>query len=514
MKARPRFDSRDLWAASVLFLGSSAFLGFLSSFRTPDGLYHDAAYLLNLADQLSQGNGFVTPVLWQLYLAPERLPAPYGGANGPLISTLVAGVYSCFGRSFALAHLPTYLFGCLLAPLTFGLARRLGLDVMRSFGAGAIVMTQPLLVHHSLSVSTNPPYAAFAILFLALVVDRASLRTSVLMGLVWGLAYLTRYEAVLLVVPLVLALFSRRGMKFRHTVVTVVAFLATSSPWLVRNYVVFGSFFHSYATDYFFTLGSLPDGIDVVRKTSPPPEQLTYLFEHFGDFAVGTFRRSMFTARLLIETIPGNAAVLLGCVLATLRCWRRWRRYLPVLGFCAATLAFFVPGHVEPRYLMILVPIVTIMGTVGLTGWRRRYSWSCGRRVEVVLVIAVVALLLGGESYRSFRTIGSTSFRDRASSSRAAAPFFSSLEPWSSTIMASAPEYQAYFHRQFAVSLPLDLEQDLEEILEAYDVDFILLQESEVPALMALPASRRSGMQLAHEGPSVSVFRVDRSSSP
>ena len=463
-----------------------------------------------LADQLGQGNGFVSPVLFRLYLQPDQLPLPYGGANGPLLSILVAGLYWVFGESLLVAQIPMFFFGSLLAPLTFILALNLDVDLPRSFGAGVLVMVNPLLVHQVLSFSTNTPHAAFALAFLVLLCGPMSVRSSILMGVAWGFAYLTRYQAVLLVVPFLLVVFSRKKIRFVHVVATGIALLLTTSPWLIRNYLVFDKFLYNYASDYFLVLGSMPGGINLVRMATPPPEQLPYLIDHFGQFVASSVYRAWVTLEALSHTLPGNVAVFLGCVIATVRCWSRWRQYLPLLGLAAAMVAFFVPTYFEPRYLMLLIPILVIQGVVGLTSWRLGFDGGHGPRLEIAAVLVVLTFGLSVNSYREFRSLANTSYLDMAASHRATGPFFSQFPPWSLTVMAFAPEYQAHFHKQFAVSLPLNLEQDLPDTVEKYEIDFIVLQDRHWEALQRLPARFTTKLGLLYEAPSVRVYGVGR----
>lgn len=74
--------------------------------------------------------------------------------------------------------------------------------------------------------------------------------------------------------------------------------------------------------------------------------------------------------------------------------------------------------------------------------------------------------------------------------------------------MGEAPEYHAYFHEQYAVSTPTNLERDLATLLEQYHVDFIVVQDSEVEYFRSLPAPLKDRIRVVYEIPKVLVYKV------
>ncbi|MEW6512228.1 MAG: glycosyltransferase family 39 protein [Bacteroidota bacterium] len=468
-------------AAVALFLASFVFLIYLSHHFSPTGLNHDEAYLINLARQLAAGNGFVTPVLWQLYLDPDALPMPYGGTAGPLPSILIAACILLFGESFFVMQLPGMLLGSLIAPLTFLLGNRLGLSEWRAFAAGGVTAIHPFLAYNANEIMTDVPFAAFILLSFLLLYSRSTAASNIALGVSWGLAYLCRYQATLFIVVLIAAWKVGKQRSLRDIAIATGAFVVTAFPWFVRNMLVFGNPLFTYASRYFWLIAHVPEQVQIVRRTTPPPDQISFLLGNLNVYVsalLGRVKALMFYAR---DALAPNAALGLGLLVVLFRERREWRIAFPILVYGVIVTLFFLTSYLEPRYLLSLAPFLVIGGVGGLAYLNREHDppWRFSRLIEPGLVIAVICAYMVVDSIRLADTEGRASFHGRAETAYNTREFFQEFPPWSFAIMATAPEHFALFHNQYAVSFPFDVEKDLQRLTAKYRVRFVVLQDDE-----------------------------------
>ena len=498
--------------AAGIFLGvcSFLFLLYLSSHHTETGINHDEAYILNLADQIYQGNGFVTPVLWQLYLMPESLPMPYAGAVGPLPSIFIAGCFLLFGVTPFAMHFPGMILGSLIAPATFILALRFELSGWRAFAAGCVTTVHPFLAYNSNKIMTDIPSAAFVLCGFVLLFGRRSNVTNILLGVTWGLAYLCRYQALLFGLVIVASWLISRQLTPRDVGVACAAFTLTVLPWLVRGAVVFGNPFYTHASEYYWLIAHVPEQVQLVRRTTPPPDQIVYLMEHGPTYLAATLGRIKAMVFYTTDVVAPNTALALGCVLGLVRMRKELRAFIPAIIYCGIMVAFFLTSYLEPRYLLSVAPLVVIGGVGGLSFITRTALQPVkhARVLEPLAIVAILCVYMVVDSVRMADEDGKRSFGRRAETAFEARPFFSGFPPWSFAIMATAPEHYALFHRQYAVSLPLNIREDIREIIARYDVRYVVLQDREAAEFESLPEDIRAGFQEVFKGQNVHIIEV------
>jgi 4-amino-4-deoxy-L-arabinose transferase-like glycosyltransferase len=190
-----------------------------------------------LANQLASGDGYVQPLL----VSPAHVPT----ADKPPLYPLLLALPSLAGWKSLLAHrLLSCLMGAALVVLMGLLGRRVGGERVGLVAAG-IAALYPLLVALDGAVRSESLYAPLvALLLLATyrLVDRPVPVRAVAFGAVAGLAVLTRSEALLLAVSLLVVAGVRieRGSRARVAVVAVLVGLLVVAPWAIRNWSEFG----------------------------------------------------------------------------------------------------------------------------------------------------------------------------------------------------------------------------------------------------------------------------------
>jgi hypothetical protein len=279
----------------------------------------DPAFYLTTAENLVTGRGLEVDVLWSYQV-------PFSGVNHPshehwmpLTTGLIAVAFAVqrvfsggLETSLKIAQMPGLVLGALLAPLTYLIGRRLlpgdrgsMFHVWQgsrwvSLGAALLVAVNATLSYQSASADSSAPFALIATWALAIAVRKPGDQGGYFgTGLLVALAYLTRADGLLLLVAIPLAWFllpaparpvtdlpdnpaaelvwrywprEKRakadqpralGPGLVNVLDLVVAFALLVAPWLIRNYLAFGtplpsSVFHqAWLSDYVETFNYL-----------------------------------------------------------------------------------------------------------------------------------------------------------------------------------------------------------------------------------------------------------------
>lgn len=197
-------------------------------FTSGDQSYDD------LARSVADGNGF------------SVAGRPSAG-NPPVYTLLVAFSYLVGGRGWVSVGLLQALIGVVAALLVFALGRRLFGVAVGLVAAGAFAV-YPYLVAQSAQIMDT---SVFALLLVATVLacvragQLGSMRSSALVGLVAGLAFLVRPTiiAVAVLLPVILLMLGVGPARaVRMSGVALAAALMVLLPWTVRNAVVLDAF--------------------------------------------------------------------------------------------------------------------------------------------------------------------------------------------------------------------------------------------------------------------------------
>src|SRR3954471_10458624 len=157
---------------------------------------------------------------------------------------LLAGVYKVFGADTANALIANAVLGALTVPLVYLIGlRALGRPAAIAASAALAVMPGQILIADVALAETFYTFELVGFLALALLLERRP-RTFVVLGVVAGLAALTRGEGFLF--PLiVLGLWAARGgmrRAWRDTAIVAAVMLLTVAPWTIRNAIAVHGF--------------------------------------------------------------------------------------------------------------------------------------------------------------------------------------------------------------------------------------------------------------------------------
>ncbi|HEX8816121.1 MAG TPA: glycosyltransferase family 39 protein [Terriglobales bacterium] len=195
-----------------------------------------------LARSLALGQGFSSPT---------DLPTGPSAWAAPVYPFILAGVFKLFGIYTAASAFVILTFNSVFAALTcltlFKIGQRMYGEAVGRWAAWGWAVF-PYAIYWPTRVVWETSLTAFllslALLMTLRLAGSARWRLSVWFGLLWGLILLTN-TAVVSMMPCCLAwiLYKRRARAcWAGAAICVVIALAVATPWLVRNYLVFGRF--------------------------------------------------------------------------------------------------------------------------------------------------------------------------------------------------------------------------------------------------------------------------------
>lgn len=254
-------------------------------FPTPE----DTAYYVGVARNLLEGHGLFSDALWSYQTPPLVFPRPAFEVWLPLPTFLAAIPMALLGATFAVAQTSSVLVGAVVPVLAWRLAadvateRGLPLGRARTLAIGTGLTSAvylPLVLHSALPDSTMP-FAALALgaclLMSRIARDPRGLRGPgagdwrVLgLGVLIGLAALTRNEAIWLGLAWAIVAWripgADRVARARAVGVAGVVALLVFAPWMVRDWLVFGSPLPGQAATNALSV----TGFDIFAWNDPP----------------------------------------------------------------------------------------------------------------------------------------------------------------------------------------------------------------------------------------------------
>ena len=288
----------------------------------------DTAYYVGVARNLLEGRGLVSDALWSFQTPPLAFPREAFEVWLPLPTLLAAVPMALLGTTFAAAQWSAVVSGALVPVLAWRLAadvateRALPLGRARTVAIGTgltAAVYLPLLLHSALPDSTMP----FAVLALAACLLMARIAREprggrltdariVGLGVLIGLAGLTRNEAVFIGLAWVVAAWGARGLSrsTRASMIGMVAVIAglVFLPWAIRDWAAFGSPFPGQAVANAFSV----TGFDIFAWNDPPTlsRYLAVGPARLVEMRVEGFAHNLFSVLIL----PGLPISLIGLV--------------------------------------------------------------------------------------------------------------------------------------------------------------------------------------------------------
>ena len=274
---------------------------------------------------------------------------PRNTYNPPGYPVLLVLASPLTGDHFTTAKWMSLLAGGLTGALAFVLFRRL-------FGPGPALLAVPLILTsavfatYAITAMADVPFVLLCLIAMIAITGEGHhrLRTVILSGVLCGIAYLIRYNAVFLLVPgLAAALWAERRWLSRVTLGTayVASFLVTVAPWLWMNYTHHGSPF--YSTNY----EDVAQAFDITRST--PFTSLADVLLH--DPARFARRYAANLGYTIFQTLGAGLALL------------------PVGPLAAVGIGLSLARNGRRPLFLVLLAALSFLLVMSLTHWERRY---------------------------------------------------------------------------------------------------------------------------------------------
>ena len=483
-------DVAILFGVAVLVRATAAWL-------VPFPPHVDAAYYTTVAEQLASGNGFTTPVLWSFLEVGGHLPTnptlpvPSNAHWMPLTAVISAGSMALFGVDWRAGQLPMVILSSLLVPITYVAgslvwrSRRVAvIGSLLAVAAGPLLLMYPLVE----SFAAFGLLGALTLLFSVRAVD--SPRPGpwlVVAGAAAGLASLTRIDGVLLTLAPATAWLMHRPFAARSTFrspMLAVAWGAASAgtfatvvaPWLIRDLLVFGT-----------PLPSPGDRLLWIRNYNEHLSiGLDLTVERYLDWGLPAIVLSKLIAAV---AVLGRTLGLLGGVFgvfffAGLWMHRRNRRLAPVTVYLVAMFATMIlvftehapKGaflHTAPAWLPFALPMAAAAIAPASSAAGRIWPFlrrpATHRFLEVVGLIGAVVLALAGAIALLDQ------WETRSERQEAAANFLRAEAAADDVLLADDPSSLYLRTGLRGVAAPFDPYPVLQEVVDAYDVDWVVV---------------------------------------
>ncbi len=207
----------------------------------------DALDYAGIARNVYRGQGFISGEITPLQLAfKEGLPQP-NLWRAPLHILVIAAAFHLFGLSDLSVIITSTLFFFLSIPAVYMLIKKLFPSMIAFFGT-LFFISSPSVLYYSISGLRESMALFWMTLLLTLFLIDKEEKTWLyfIAGSVAGLLYLTRYNAIFFLAPILIYIYlTQKNEKFLCLARFFISFAIIVTPWLWRNYLLVGNPFFS-----------------------------------------------------------------------------------------------------------------------------------------------------------------------------------------------------------------------------------------------------------------------------
>lgn len=453
---------------------------------------HDPSYLWIVARNVLLGNGFVNDAHWLVFLDPDTLPIPYHNAQ-PLFSFLTATLARTGLDVTTAGYVVNAVGGVALVFAVAWLLRAFQVTWAPALAVGLVVSLFQPVGSLTFIYGTNALTMLFATLCFAAALSEVRF-SAVWTGVFFGLAWLSRGDAILILPALGLALWVRHGLldAVKRLVVVGAAAAVVASPWLVHQWSVWGSPMRSDSSYYLVQdyLAIKVRGITVWQYWHSPivPEGL--LSAVSADPVGFTLHTLEGVPRVILHTLSDWAVLspFVALVLAVLGgagvvvLWRTHRWALMVFAVLGAThTALWAIRSLtyETRYfsiLAILFAVICCAGFVDLAGRLRRSRWPSAGPALLAAATAVAVLVPTVQSTLSLFGPNPELLEHEA--------FYRSVDALAEgdgpVVVGDKPYYFTQMTLRSSLSIPYADDDYLRSYMEKYGARYVALTDEEL----------------------------------
>ncbi len=374
MSSPTRATRHLLWIAPLLAAG----LWWFQHREIPWALFTGDEYeYADLGRQLARGDGFTTGIIYPVEV-------DYGVERGhpallrpPLWPLSMAAAFALTGPQEWAVHWVLMVFFAAMVGTAAALAGARG-GVLAGAIAGVAVATSPQISALAYFGGTETLFGLLSLAPFALLACGAR---PFWIGLVCGLAYLTRYNGVVLLPVVGLVLFFAPG-RVRALGELVAGFAVVALPWWIRNFAITGNpLFSLYNYAAYFSPFERSYTTTLLHSIEPNLS---------GPTAMNPLEKARLLLPDLIRGWPLASANLAACVGVVLGCVRRDRLFAAFAILAVGTTVGLAMALPRGRYFVPMFPTLLALGTLG---W-----WQYGGKLRA----PGLALLLAAPLLPSF----------------------------------------------------------------------------------------------------------------
>ena len=501
------------WAA-WLAIGAVVLITQLSANAVVDTahLTPDGAHFLDIARAIQRGQGFVTQEDWPAWLDPPRLPTPEPFKE-PGYPFAIAALAPLVGGIMPAARWLSLLAGLLTPFATWALARRLWPDRRVAWVAALAAAASPVLIAMSAAVFSESLFTLLLTLAFAACAG-ASLADAALGGLTFGLALLTRGQALIAIPALAWLLASRPGGRGRRLALATAAAVITLVPYAMWNLRHFGAPVHRELAGMGMWPGA--DSFRLMLALDRPPGVLAYAIAHPAAlvhvYASGLPR---FVRGTLQHHVLGHFSLLVPLALGVAVGLRRGGRLAPLALFVAPAVLLTLSIDWYPRYFDCVVPMLAIavaLGVVWMIDRARDRRWGPFTARHVIALATAIALVVAAVRGVQESPSPSAFGRERAAA-EADAPWLRTRLAPGEAVMAEITAYWAWYADRPAV-FPVVANRDrFEQVMRRLHVRVAALETARLDTLAARYPDRRLPKALIFEradrAHGITFFRIE-----
>ncbi len=251
--------SFDLYLVALLLIGIAVFAAeasFVSKIQFI-GTGDAANNHIEVADNLIKGNGFVLDYVGEFFLKFDSVAHPEEWGF-PLVSITIAPFVFLFGKTAFAAKLPGMLIMAVFLPIaTYFIGKEI-FDRKIGFVAAVSVIFYYVTFPLGFNVERDPLLAVLLLSgFYFYLKGLKSENYFYAMGVFLGLAYLAKQTALVVFPALAIAHYLTNKTLPKKLIFGILLSALIASPWLLRNYLAFGSplfsanSFEAYIGGYF-----------------------------------------------------------------------------------------------------------------------------------------------------------------------------------------------------------------------------------------------------------------------
>lgn len=440
-------------------------------------LAHDGAEYIDVAISLLKHEGFFSHLVYNPALT-NSVPYPVA-LFPPLFPSLLFVVFKVFGTGFMQAGLVNILFSSLLPVLIFILTWQLTKSKRVAVVAAIFLTVNNVIIGWSTQILTEMPFIFFTLLFFIFLTASPRPRYYVLAGISLGLAYLTRFQAVVLLLPIALIYFlAIRDHNFNSKkiwqalVLLGIAALVVVSPWLARNYFVFGNPLHTSesATTWLTTYQN-------TNQTEAIASQgfLTLVGVNSIKIIKNWVANFLTLLRKTPMEIVGDVFIFVFSCLGLIFGARKYgRKFLFLFVYVMLNYVFFSFFKPLPRYLYEVNPIFIFFAGLGFWYVMDKAKNSSWRQIIIFFMLGSLAFsLVGGIK----NAVGKEPTHPNSMlMAHEVAGYFRNINSSDTIMIASRhPNFVNYFLPQTKVVILPETKEKFEALVKQYKVKYVVV---------------------------------------